>query len=208
MLSRSAWDLPPGTRSKIGRPFTRLQTWTCTKTRSEGSLPAVAIEEAMFLCRSGCMVGQEGSGAGSSARSDLAAGDAFGHQAQNLLLSWGQALELRIHRSPLVEQGSDGARRDESSSAGHGADGIDHLGRRPGFMDERAGAGLQGREPRSVTVLTRQEDQLGLGPDLTDSRPGVRAGTVGEAEVQDYHVGAELGCEADRLSNRADVADH
>ena len=62
-------------------------------------------------------------------------------------------------------------------------------------MDERAGACLERSEARGVAVLASEEDELGLRPDLTDADSGIGSSSVGQPEVEDDDVGAELGSE-------------
>src|SRR5713101_6188200 len=138
----------------------------------------------------------------------VAAGDALGHQTQHLLLARREALEPGVHRTPPVEQRRDGARGEERSAREHGADGIDDLGGRLRLVDERAGASLDGREARSVTVLSREEDEPGLRPHLADAQPGVRSGAVVEAKVDEDDVRLELIRSHDRVRHRGGMADN
>ena len=62
----------------------------------------------------------------------------FGHQAQDFLLAWSQALELRFDRAALVEQRGDGARSDQHLASGDVADGGDHLGGSPRLVEKSA----------------------------------------------------------------------
>ena len=75
-------------------------------------------------------------------------------------------------------------------------------------MDERAGPRLERGKSRRVAVLARQEDQLGLRPDLADSRAGIGAGAVGEPEVDQHDVGPELPGARDGFGDRSRLADH
>src|ERR1700674_5591129 len=75
-------------------------------------------------------------------------------------------------------------------------------------MDKRARARLESCKSRAVTVLACKEDELCLRSDLADACGSVRASAVGQAEIEDDHVRAELSRQGDGLAHRADVADH
>src|SRR2546426_1131368 len=139
---------------------------------------------------------------------DLAAGDALGHQTQDLLLARREALELGVHRPTLVEQGRDRSRSYQRSSTGDDANCVDDLGCRPGFVDEGARPRLEGGEASRIAILACQEDELGLWPDLADARAGVRSCPVGQAKVEYHDVWVQLGRKRYRLAHRAYVADH
>src|ERR1700716_3178622 len=72
--------------------------------------------------------------------SDVAAGDSLRHEAKDLLLAGGEAFQLRIHRSALVQKGGDGPGRDQRVPPGNHADRIHNLRGRARFVDETARA--------------------------------------------------------------------
>src|SRR5713101_9087081 len=100
---------------------------------------------------------------------DLAARNALGHEPEHLLFAWSEALQLRVHLAALVEQRGDRAWRKQSAAGGHCSDRIHDLGRGLRLVDERARARLDGRKASGIAVLSCQEDELGVGPDLTDA---------------------------------------
>ena len=139
---------------------------------------------------------------------DLAAREAFGHEAQDLLLPRRQPLELGLDRPALGDQSGDGARGDEHLAPRHVADRGDHVGGGPRLVEERARARLHRREPGRVSVLARQEDHLRRGPDAANRRGRIRTGPVRQPEVQEHDFGVQLGGGLHAVGDRADVADH
>ncbi len=75
-------------------------------------------------------------------------------------------------------------------------------------MDERARARLDGREASGVAVFSSEEDELGVGTDLTDAQPCVGPGAVRQAEVDDGDVGLEVSGAGDRVGYRSCAAYH
>src|SRR3989454_432714 len=134
---------------------------------------------------------------------DLAARRAFRHEPQDFLLARGQTLELGLDLAPGVQQLGDGPRREQRPAIGDGPDGVDDVLRCPRLVDESACPGLQGGETRGVAVLPGEEDELCLRPQLANSSRCVRAGPVGQPEVDQDEVRLELRGACDRVRHGA-----
>src|SRR3989475_352354 len=134
---------------------------------------------------------------------DLAARRAFRHEPQDFLLARGQTLELGLDLAPGIQQLCDGPRREQRPAIGDGPDGVDDVLRRPRLVDESACPGLQGGETRGVAVLPGEEDELCLRPQLANSSRCVRAGPVGQPEVDQDEVRLELRGACDRVRHGA-----
>ncbi len=193
--TEKGWKQFAELRSKYASPLNQMAHWL-VELRVHAELAAEAAD-----------VGADGRVADSKPQGDAAARQPFRHQPQHLLLARGQAPELGIDRLALGEQRRDGARRDQYPAASDLANRRHNLSGSLRFVDECACPGLDRGKTGLVAVLTREEDHLRVGPDSADGRGGLRAGAIGQAEIQQHDVGLQLGCSRCTFGYRARLAD-
>jgi len=125
---------------------------------------------------------------------------------QHLTLSRGEAVALDAELAIAAEKGGDHRRRDQRSPVANLPHGVDEVGRSARLVDERAGTGLDRRDPSGDAVVARQENKAHVRPHPTDGERRVQARPVGEMEVHHHQVRIGVVDQADRFGHGAPVA--